>query len=68
MTYSILRSSIPQTGRALTSTEIRALRAAGVGRVPSAGYVVQAGADYRGHVYRPVNGGMSATSIVVATR
>jgi hypothetical protein len=67
--HPVLNSRIPQLGRALTSTEIRALRAAGVTGIPSNGYVLQAqGVDYRGAVYRPADGGMSATDIVVATK
>jgi hypothetical protein len=67
-TYGILNSAIPATGRALTSAEVRALRAAGLGNVPSKGFVVQDGGADFGRVYRPVVGGMSDAGIRVRTR
>ena len=53
--FSILRSDIPAEGRPLTSTEIKALRAASGGRVSSRAFVIQANAPYRGYVFEPAN-------------
>jgi hypothetical protein len=70
MTYAVLNSSIPTGGfgRPLTSSEIRALRREGRFSVSNRAIVVQAGADYRGYLYEPRDGGFSGGSVVLETR